>query len=137
MLGVLIKMLVNRGWKKEDAWDAICNNPEKILQSEDSWPEILLLKNLLKAKWVMLDNDSDYEIAFYVVNTQESLYSFRSYEYQQSEYDAYIDTYFSDYTYPCTKSPFQDMLDGLSREAPDVKAETWKNAIAWIIMDVN
>jgi len=135
MLGVAIKLLIKIGWEEEEAWNAICNNPEKIMQSTDNSPEILFLKNLLKTH-VMIDVDSYGDTAFHLVDTGKNFFNFYDVDYQISEYDYVVDNYFNDYTFPCGKSPFQDTLDSLSKEAPDVKDEK-RNAIAWIIMDAD
>ncbi|MBE5813299.1 MAG: hypothetical protein E7314_06580 [Clostridiales bacterium] len=136
LLGVLLKAIIDKGWDEAEAWNAICDNPKKILESNENWPEILLLKSLLNNR-IMLECDSGYNIAFHVVDTSKSLFRFIDIEYQISEYDYAVENYFNDYTFPCTESPFQHMLDGLSGEAPDVKADKWKTTTALIIMDAN
>lgn len=138
LLGVLIKELVNAGWGKECAWDAVCNNSDKLFRYAEITGDVPTLIDIVKSSKMLtptfFKNASD--IAFYVVQTDKNLYDFSPVTYEKSEYDLVMDSYFRDYTPPATGNPYQEELDKLSKDAPDVKAEKRKE-IAWIVMDAD
>lgn len=138
LLGVLISELVKCGWDRELAWDAVCNDSEKLFRFAEMTGDVPELIDIVKSPKMLRptfqENVSD--IAFYVVKTEKNLYDFSPVTYEKSEYDMVMDTYFGDYTPPVTGNPYQEELDKLSRDVKDVKAEKRKE-IAWIVMDAN
>lgn len=137
LLGVLIKELVNADWSTEDAWDAVCNNSDKLFKSGEVEGDIPILIDIVKSSKMIAPNfhEKASNIAFYVAQTDKNLYNFSCVTYEMSEYDIVMETYFKDYTPPATGNPYQEELDKLSKEVKDVKEEKRKE-IAWIVMDV-
>lgn len=138
LLGVLLKELVNDGWSIDDAWEAVCNSTDMLLKSCETKGDIPILIDIVKTSKMLAltSRDNESNSAFYVTHTEKDFYNFSRVESEKSEYDIVMDSYFRDYTPPSTGNPYQEELDKLSKDAPDVKAEKRKE-IAWIVMDAN
>lgn len=129
-LGVLIKNLVKNGWSVEAAWNAVCNEPKKILECKEVSSLIPFM-----ATPKILTNDVSNTVAFYVVNPENSLMEISTIEYEtMSEYEMVKEMFYKDCPPPIPGSydPLASIED-LCKGIIDVKGVKRKE-FGWFIL---